>query len=117
MGPPADRDIIMGPPPVPAPQQMVQHAGQSLQQTQQHGEQDITDKYKKLKRRYFELEEVSVFVRVSSCTIRLSDVAAETQGGRYGARALGRTQCENERRTRVRDRPALLCVIALTSRK
>lgn len=53
MGPPPDRDILMGPPPVPAPPQ------QSSQQKPKDT-QEITEKYKKLKRRYFELEEVGV---------------------------------------------------------
>lgn len=54
MGPP-DRDVVMGPPPVPAqpPQQQV------MSQQKPKDNQEIGDKYKKLKRRYFELEEVS----------------------------------------------------------
>lgn len=66
MGPPPDRDIIMGPPPLPAPSphqatlqlQQQQYLLQQKQPTKD--DQEITDKYKKLKRRYFELEEVSV---------------------------------------------------------
>lgn len=49
MGPPPDRDTPMGPPPVPIP---------SGPQKGMDG-QDISEKYKKLKRRFFELEEVS----------------------------------------------------------
>jgi hypothetical protein len=54
MGPPPDRDVVMGPPPIPAP---VPQQG-SLQKPKES--QEIAEKYKKLKRRYFELEEVSV---------------------------------------------------------
>lgn len=66
MGPPADRDVIMGPPPIPAVQQMAQPM--QPMQLQQHSEQDINEKYKKLKRRYFELEEVSAVVRAPPYT-------------------------------------------------
>ncbi|KAG6336886.1 hypothetical protein ID866_2212 [Astraeus odoratus] len=48
MGPPQDRDIVMGPPPPPLPS--------SLQQPPKDN-QDVSEKYRKLKRRYFELEE------------------------------------------------------------
>ncbi|KAH7909241.1 FYRN-domain-containing protein, partial [Hygrophoropsis aurantiaca] len=51
MGPPPDRDIIMGPPPPPLPS-----AQQPIQQTSKDN-QEITEKYRKLKRRYFELED------------------------------------------------------------
>jgi hypothetical protein len=54
MGPPPDRDVVMGPPPVPSPLPQ-QNAQQKPKDTQ-----EITEKYKKLKRRYFELEEVGV---------------------------------------------------------
>jgi len=53
MGPPPDRDIMMGPPPVPAPLPSATH------QKTKDG-QEIVEKYRKLKRRFFELEEVSV---------------------------------------------------------
>lgn len=65
MGPPADRDIVMGPPPLPAP------VAQKPKDNQ-----EIADKYRKLKRRYFELEEVSILFRRSYYTS--SDVATET---------------------------------------
>jgi len=55
MGPPPDRDVVMGPPPVP-PQQIAQQKPKDPQ--------EIAEKYKKLKRRYFELEEVSVVYSV-----------------------------------------------------
>jgi hypothetical protein len=51
MGPPLDRDIVMGPPPTPSPSHPPGQKDNS----------DVTEKYRKLKRRYFELEEVSVF--------------------------------------------------------
>lgn len=53
MGPPQppDRDLIMGPPPIPAA---------ALQNQNPKDIQEVTEKYKKLKRRYFELEEVSL---------------------------------------------------------
>jgi hypothetical protein len=44
----------MGPPPLPAP------LPQQNSQQKSKDTQEITEKYKKLKRRYFELEEVSV---------------------------------------------------------
>jgi hypothetical protein len=51
MGPPLDRDIVMGPPPTPGPSHPPGQKDKS----------DVTEKYRKLKRRYFELEEVSFF--------------------------------------------------------
>ena len=48
MVPPADRDVVMGPPPVPG--------ATTAKSKDNH---DIEEKYKKLKRRFFELEEVS----------------------------------------------------------
>jgi hypothetical protein len=51
MGPPPDRDLVMGPPPPPLP---------STQQQPSKDNQDIGEKYRKLKRRYFELEDVSI---------------------------------------------------------
>ncbi len=57
MGPP--QDVVMGPPPLP-PQ-----AGQPATQKPPK-EPDITAKYSRLKRKYFELEEVSR--RVPSCS-------------------------------------------------
>ncbi|KIJ17557.1 hypothetical protein PAXINDRAFT_72937 [Paxillus involutus ATCC 200175] len=48
MGPPPDRDLVMGPPPPPLP---------STQQQPSKDNQDIGEKYRKLKRRYFELED------------------------------------------------------------
>ncbi|KAG9308865.1 hypothetical protein JVU11DRAFT_11324 [Chiua virens] len=51
MGPPQDRDVVMGPPPPPLPPTQPS-APQSAKDNQ-----DVTEKYRKLKRRYFELEE------------------------------------------------------------
>lgn len=56
MGPPPDRDVVMGPPPVPAP------SSQQGAQQKPKDNQEIVEKYKKLKRRYFELEEVSIII-------------------------------------------------------
>lgn len=52
MGPPLppDRDVIMGPPPIPIQQHGALQSPKDVQ--------EVTEKYKKLKRRYFELEEV-----------------------------------------------------------
>jgi hypothetical protein len=50
MGPPPDRDTVMGPPPIPIPSPGPQKGKDG---------QDISEKYRKLKRRFFELEEVS----------------------------------------------------------
>ena len=49
---PNQQDIVMGPPPVPP--QVAQSASQ-----QKAKEPDYAEKYRKLKRKYFELEEVS----------------------------------------------------------
>ena len=58
MGPPADRDVVMAPPqfnPQQYPPPPNQQAG-----VQQKPPQDYVEKYKRLKRKYFELEDVSV---------------------------------------------------------
>jgi hypothetical protein len=59
MGPPTDRDVVMGPPPIPPPLGPPQPPAlpQKSKETQ-----EIVDKYKRLKRRYFELEEVGSFL-------------------------------------------------------
>lgn len=55
MGPPPDRDVVMGPPPSSASTSASAAPNpQKLKETQ-----DVTEKYKRLKRKYFELEEVS----------------------------------------------------------
>lgn len=62
MGPPPDRDVVMGPPPVPAP------ASSTASPSKSKDGQDINEKYRKLKRRFFELEEVSQIDRfLSEC--------------------------------------------------
>lgn len=60
MGPPADRDVVMAPPQF-NPQQFPPPLNQQVA-VQQKPPQDYVEKYKRLKRKYFELEEVS-FVR------------------------------------------------------
>lgn len=50
---PADRDVVMGPPPLP-PQITLSGSGDSRSRETQ----ETADKYKKLKRKYHELEEV-----------------------------------------------------------
>ena len=58
MGPPADRDVVMAPPqfnPQQYPPPPNQPAG-----VQQKPPQDYVEKYKRLKRKYFELEEVRI---------------------------------------------------------
>jgi hypothetical protein len=50
--PPTDRDVIMGPPPVP-PQPLTPS---SLQNSKD--QREFSEKYYKLKRKYWELEEV-----------------------------------------------------------
>lgn len=57
MGPPSDRDVVMGPPPVPTP--LSSGLPAPLPQQKSKDDQNLTEKYKKLKRRFFELEEVS----------------------------------------------------------
>jgi hypothetical protein len=51
MGPPAD--VVMGPPPLPLP------ATQQSPPAPSKDNQEIVDKYRRLKRKYFELEDVS----------------------------------------------------------
>lgn len=63
MGPPPDRDVVMGPPPIPAPLPQ-----QSVQQKPKDSH-EITEKYKKLKRRYFELEEVQLLLHTAQTTL------------------------------------------------
>lgn len=60
MGPPADRDVVMAPPqfnPQQYPPPPNQPAG-----VQQKPPQDYVEKYKRLKRKYFELEEVRILI-------------------------------------------------------
>ncbi|KAG8214339.1 hypothetical protein J3R82DRAFT_9304 [Butyriboletus roseoflavus] len=52
MGPPQDRDVVMGPPPPPLLPSTHPSAPQPAKDNQ-----DVLEKYRKLKRRYFELEE------------------------------------------------------------
>ena len=58
MGPPADRDVVMAPPQF-NPQQYPPPPNQPAN-VQQKPPQDYVDKYKRLKRKYFELEEVRI---------------------------------------------------------
>jgi len=53
MGPPADRDVVMAPPQFPQQQYQPQHNNSAPKPTV-----DVNEKYKKLKRKYFDLEEV-----------------------------------------------------------
>ncbi len=53
--PPADRDVIMGPPPVPSHQPFSPSSLQNAKDPREVGE-----KYYKLKRKYWELEEVAL---------------------------------------------------------
>ena len=57
MGPPADRDVVMAPPQF-NPQQYPPPPNQPTN-VQQKPPQEYVEKYKRLKRKYFELEEVS----------------------------------------------------------
>lgn len=78
MGPPTD--IVMGPPPLP-PQVGVFHAGPATSSKPNKDTQDVSDKYRRLKKRYFELEEVRS-TRLSPPVIAPSDdlyVSATTQ--------------------------------------
>lgn len=59
MGPPVDRDVVMAPPQF-NPQQYLPPPNQ--QAGVQKPPQDCVEKYKRLKRKYFELEEVRVVV-------------------------------------------------------
>jgi hypothetical protein len=65
MAPPSDKDIIMGPPPVPSPLPIVPSAKPG---PAPKDNQEIVEKYKRLKRKYFELEEVGlvIFLHCSS---------------------------------------------------
>jgi len=60
MGPPVDRDVVMAPPQF-NPQQYPTPPNQPAS-VPQKPPQDCVDKYKRLKRKYFELEEVRVVV-------------------------------------------------------
>ena len=60
MGPPVDRDVVMAPPQF-NPQQYPPPPGQPVP-IQQKPPQDCVEKYKRLKRKYFELEEVRIAV-------------------------------------------------------
>ena len=53
--PALDRDIVMGPPPLPAQIAPASSAGARSKDSEN---QDVTEKYRRLKRKYFELEEV-----------------------------------------------------------
>lgn len=84
MGPPPDRDVVMGPPPVPTPQPQ-----QGTQYQKPKDPQEVTEKYRKLKRRYFELEEVSVLLVTSDgpvLTWRQKHKEAATELQRSGER-------------------------------
>ena len=61
--PPLDRDVVMGPPPVPAQIAPVSSMGAHSKEGES---QEVTEKYRRLKRKYFELEEVR------HCHIRVS---------------------------------------------
>jgi hypothetical protein len=66
MGPPADRDVVMAPPqfnPQQYPPPPNQPAG-----VQQKPPQDYVEKYKRLKRKYFELEEVRIVLAKTSAS-------------------------------------------------
>ena len=52
--PPADRDVIMGPPPVPPHQPFTPSSLQNSKDPR-----DVSEKYYKLKRKFWEMEEVS----------------------------------------------------------
>ena len=54
--PPVDRDVIMGPPPVPPHQPFTPSSVQNSKDPR-----EFSDKYYKLKRKYWELEEVRFF--------------------------------------------------------
>jgi hypothetical protein len=60
MGPPAD--VVMGPPPLPLP------ATQQSPPAPSKDNQEIVDKYRRLKRKYFELEDVSRIVH-NNCSL------------------------------------------------
>jgi hypothetical protein len=58
MGPPPTRDVVMGPPPVPSPASTSPMPGN----LKQKDTQEVAEKYRKLKRKYLDLEEVGSFV-------------------------------------------------------
>lgn len=53
MSAPSDRDILMGPPPLPN-----QVSVSASNDSRPRDNPDITEKYRRLKRKYFELDEV-----------------------------------------------------------
>lgn len=52
-----DRDVVMGPPPLP-PQVSAEGSGSGDSKARDKETLELAEKYKKLKRKYFELEEV-----------------------------------------------------------
>lgn len=96
MGPPADRDVVMGPPPLPPPVSQ-----QAAEQQKPKDTQEITEKYRKLKRRYFELEEVSlVFCRLDYIVLtwrqKHKETATELQrSGERNVKMRGERECVN----------------------
>jgi hypothetical protein len=71
MGPPPDRDAVMGPPPVPP--------SAPSSPSKQKDSQDLSEKYRKLKRKYYDLEEVSMS-RLVYCLVSNGHLSSETQG-------------------------------------
>ena len=119
MGPPPD--VVMGPPPLP-PQVGVFHAAPQNPSKPVKDAQDVAEKYRKLKRRYFDLEEVRISSPRSS-VIAQSDLtsfhplrvslSSATQGCCTRAQAVWRESGGLDERKSVR-RVALLCSTSST---
>lgn len=67
MSAPTDRDVVMGPPPLP-PQVAQSTSGDS------RTNQELPDKYRRLKRKYFELEEVCRVAAISVFGLSLMEL-------------------------------------------
>lgn len=90
MGPPQDRDVAMGPPPPRLPST----------QPPPKDNPDVLEKYRKLKRRYFELEEVG---RAPTCrSVDAQRTSSETPGDPGRAEALWGAKRPTPRGARVR---------------
>ena len=105
MGPP--QDVVMGPPPVPSQIAPSSSTGARLKEPES---QDVSEKYRRLKRKFFELEEVrhcpSRVVLPASDPLSPS-AATEIQRYCHRASELEQTRRAMAERTQVRRLPCL----------
>ena len=96
MGPPPDKDPVMGPPPLPPPTSSSPSAHPKPKDAQ-----DLAEKYRKLKRKYYDLEEVGIPRLVICCAPNFHPFA-ETQGDQHRITAFGRAKRKDASGERVR---------------